>query len=43
MESFVEDNVIIEVGLRVMDLINLSQNGDQCWAFVDMAMNIWVP
>jgi hypothetical protein len=32
-----------EIGCGVMDWIDLSQDGDQWWALVNMVMNLQVP
>jgi hypothetical protein len=41
-----EDNIkmhLREIGWGGADWINLDQNMDQCQAFVNREMNIWVP
>ena len=41
-----KDNIkmdLQEVGCGGMDWIELAQDSNRCWAFVTVAMNLWVP
>jgi hypothetical protein len=32
-----------ETGWEIVDRIHVTHDGNQCWAFVNMVVNIWVP
>jgi hypothetical protein len=41
-----EDNIkmdLREIGWDGLDWIDLAQDRDQCWAVVNMLINLWVP